>query len=83
VLWYIGFGKGPLYAGTNIRQGRFEKLAYESKRMSVAVSRKGEPGGPGYDRTYYKDVSSPYKDAGLFGGHLAPAQDCAKTTKME
>src|SRR5580704_9136899 len=40
MLWYNGFGKGPLYAGTNIRQGRFEKLAYESKRMAVAVSRK-------------------------------------------
>ena len=59
MLWYNGFGKGPLYAGTNIRQGRFEKLAYESKRMAVAVSRKDlgeanplyhvfllEPGGP-------------------------------------
>ena len=79
MLWYNGFGKGPLYAGTNIRQGRFEKLAYESKRMAVAVSRKDlgeanplyhvfllEPGGPGYDRTYYKNISSPYKDAGSF-----------------
>jgi hypothetical protein len=75
MLWYNGFGKGPLYAGTNIRQGRFEKLADESKRMAVAVSRKDmaepnplyhvfllEPGG----RTYYKDISSPYKYAGLF-----------------
>jgi hypothetical protein len=79
MLWYIGFEKGPLYAGTNIRQGRFENLASESKRLAVAVSRKDmgspnplyhvfllEPGADPYGRIYYKDVSAPYKNQGYF-----------------
>jgi hypothetical protein len=74
MLWYIGSGDGPLYAGTNIWQGDFKRLADAAKRLAVAVSRKdiGEP-DPHYhvfllekDRTYYKDISSPYKSQGLF-----------------
>jgi hypothetical protein len=80
MLWYNGFGDGPLYAGTNIRQGRFGKpLASESKRMAVAVSRKDmglpnpsyhvfllEPGADPRGRIYYKDVRPPYNNQGNF-----------------
>jgi hypothetical protein len=80
MLWYNGFGDGPLYAGTNIRQGRFGKpLASESKRMAVAVSRKDmglpnpsyhvfllEPGADPRGRIYYKDVRLPYNNQGNF-----------------